>query len=41
MLPPGEYRVAAVDDLEPGEQFDRAFLEALQARSIVRHPRRG
>ena len=34
-LPPGEYRVAAVDDLEPNEQFDRAFLEALHARSIA------
>lgn len=33
-LPPGEYLITAVTDMEPGEQFDPAVLELL-ARSAV------
>ena len=33
-LPPGEYLMTAVTDLEPGEQFDPAFLELLSRSSI-------
>jgi hypothetical protein len=33
-LPPGEYLVTAVTDLEPGEQSDPAFLDVL-SRSAV------
>jgi uncharacterized protein (DUF2141 family) len=32
-LPPGEYRLAAVTDVEPGEWFNPAFLEQLRAAS--------
>jgi hypothetical protein len=28
-LPPGEYHLAAIDDVEPGEWFDPAFLQRL------------
>jgi hypothetical protein len=28
-IPPGDYLVAAVDDVEPGEWFDPAFLQCL------------
>jgi hypothetical protein len=31
----GEYRLAAVSDLEPGQQFDRGFLAQLSAGSIA------
>lgn len=33
-LPPGEYRLTAITDAEPGEWFDPAFLTQLQAVSI-------
>ena len=33
-LPAGEYRLAAVTDVESGQWFDPAFLEQLQAASI-------
>jgi hypothetical protein len=33
-LPPGEYRLTAVTDVEPGEWFDPAFLEQLVNASI-------
>ena len=32
-LPPGDYRIAAVTDVEPGEWFDPAFLEQLRTAS--------
>jgi protocatechuate 3,4-dioxygenase beta subunit len=34
-LPAGEYRLAAVTDVESGQWFDPAFLEQLQAASIA------
>jgi hypothetical protein len=34
-LPVGDYRLTAVTDIEPGEQFDPAFLEQLGAASIA------
>ncbi|ODS59028.1 MAG: hypothetical protein ABS36_02425 [Acidobacteria bacterium SCN 69-37] len=33
-LPPGEYRLTAVTDVEPGEWYDPAFLEQLAHASI-------
>jgi hypothetical protein len=33
-LPPGEYRLTAVTDVEPGEWYDPAFLNQLNAVSI-------
>jgi hypothetical protein len=33
-LPPGDYLIAAVDDLEPGEWMDPAFLAQLVTASI-------
>ena len=33
-LSPGEYLVALVTDVEPGEVFDQAFLEALRPASV-------
>lgn len=33
-IPPGEYFVAAVDDVEQDEWFDPAFLQALVEASI-------
>jgi hypothetical protein len=33
-LPPGEYRMTAVTDVEPGEWYDPAFLAQLQQVSI-------
>jgi hypothetical protein len=33
-LPAGEYRLTAVTDIEPGEQFDPNFLEQLVNASI-------
>jgi hypothetical protein len=33
-LPPGDYRLTAVTDVEPGEWYDPAFLEQLQQVSI-------
>jgi hypothetical protein len=33
-LPPGEYRLTAVTDVEPGEWYDPAFLGQLQQASI-------
>jgi uncharacterized protein (DUF2141 family) len=32
-LPPGDYRLAAVTDAEPGEWYDPAFLEQLRSAS--------
>jgi hypothetical protein len=32
-LPPGDYRLAAVTDVEPGEWFDPAFLDQLRVAS--------
>jgi hypothetical protein len=32
--PPGEYRLAAVTDLRPSEQFDPDFLAALTQQAI-------
>ena len=32
-LPPGEYLIAAVTDIEPGEWFDPEFLQQLRAAS--------
>jgi len=32
-LPPGEYLAIALDDIEPGEQTDPAFLERVQSRA--------
>jgi hypothetical protein len=34
-LPFGDYRVAAVSDIEPGDQYDPAFLEQLVAASVA------
>jgi hypothetical protein len=34
-LPFGDYRVAAVADIEPGDQYDPAFLEQLVAASVA------
>ena len=34
-IPPGEYLMTAVTDLEPGEQFDPAFLELLSRSAIA------
>jgi hypothetical protein len=34
-LPPGEYRLAAVTDVEPNEWFDPAFLTQLEPASIA------
>jgi hypothetical protein len=34
-LPAGDYRLAAVDDVEPGQQFDRGFLTELQPRAVL------
>jgi hypothetical protein len=33
-LPPGTYRLAAIDDVEPGEWFDAAFLQRLLANAM-------
>jgi uncharacterized protein (DUF2141 family) len=33
-IPPGEYTIAAVTDLEPGGQYDPEFLKALSGASI-------
>ena len=33
-LPPGTYLLAAVDDVEPGEWFDPAFLQRLAPSAI-------
>jgi hypothetical protein len=33
-LPPGDYLVVAVDDVEPGEWFDPAFLERMTASAV-------
>lgn len=33
-LPPGEYLIAAIDDVEPGEWFDPAFLQRLLAPAM-------
>jgi hypothetical protein len=33
-LPPGDYRLTAVTDVEPGEWYDPAFLAQLQPVSI-------
>jgi uncharacterized protein (DUF2141 family) len=33
-LPPGDYRLAAVTDIEPGQWFDPAFLKPLLAASV-------
>jgi hypothetical protein len=33
-LPPGDYFVAAVDDVEPGEWYDPAFLEQLKTGAV-------
>lgn len=33
-LPPGEYFLAAVDDVEPGEWFDSAFLQQVAGAAI-------
>lgn len=32
-LPPGDYLIVAVDDVEPGEWFDPAFLESIRDRA--------
>ncbi len=39
-VPPGAYQVAAVDGVEPGQQFDQAFLAqiALDAASATVPP---
>ena len=34
MLPPGEYYVVAVDDVEPGEWFDPSFLEQVRETAV-------
>jgi hypothetical protein len=34
-IPPGEYLITAVTDMEPGEQFDPAFLELLSRSAIA------
>ena len=34
-LPPGEYHLAAVEDVEPGEWFDPAFLQRLVDASVT------
>lgn len=34
-LPPGDYRLATVTDVEPGAWFDPALLEQLQAASVA------
>ena len=34
-LPEGEYRLAAVTDVEPGAWFDPALLQQLQAASVL------
>lgn len=34
-LPPGEYRLAAVTDIGPGEWFDPAFLEQIRPASVA------
>ncbi len=34
-IPPGEYLMTAVTDIEPGEQFDPAFLELLSRSAIA------
>jgi hypothetical protein len=33
-LPPGDYLIAAVDDVEPGEWFDPAFLQRLASAAV-------
>ena len=33
-VPPGDYSLAAVDDVEPGEWFDPAFLQRLEPTAI-------
>ena len=33
-MPPGEYRLVAVDDVEPGQWFDPAFLKELIGASM-------
>jgi hypothetical protein len=33
-LPPGDYRLAAVDDIEPGQWDDPAILQQLLSMSI-------
>ena len=40
-LPPGEYLMTAVTDMEPGEGFDPAFLEMLSRSAIAADHRRG
>jgi 5-hydroxyisourate hydrolase-like protein (transthyretin family) len=34
-LPPGEYRLAAVEDIGPGDQYDPVYLEALVPASVM------
>ena len=34
MLPPGDYRVTAVTDVEQGEWFDPTFLQQLVSVSV-------
>jgi uncharacterized protein (DUF2141 family) len=34
-LPPGDYLITAVTDMEPGEQFDPAFLELLSRSAMA------
>ena len=34
-MPPGDYRLAAVTDIAPGEWFDPAFLEQLLPSSVA------
>ena len=33
-LPPGDYRLAAVPDAEPGQEFDPAFLQELSGEAV-------
>jgi hypothetical protein len=33
-LPPGDYRIVAVTDVDPGQWFDAAFLRQLAAASL-------
>jgi hypothetical protein len=33
-LPPGDYSLAAIDDVEPGEWFDPAFLQRIEPTAI-------
>ena len=34
-LPPGSYYLAAIDDVEPGEWFDPAFLQRLLPNAMT------